>query len=316
MRFGSLLVVLACASLSGCYVPFAISDVVKDPTDEAVDTDLTAPVGDADSDAPGGDSAAPVNEDTATSPVEDTDVPPPADDCTVTSDLIYLLERDTQGLYLFDPATLTSTRLGRLACTSGATPASMAVARDGVAYVRYSNDAVYEVDLVTLGCTATSYSPGATGFGSFGMGFATDSAGTWMDHLYVANFHRLAQLDTTSWQGQVIGAVPSQSELTGNSLGELWAFFPLERPARLSQLDKVTGAESNSINLPGFPAAIDIDTFAFAAWGGDFWLFVRTYGVGSSTDVYRVHNGSMTMELQRMGFDVVGAGVSTCSPTP
>ena len=63
-------------------------------------------------------------------------------------------------------------------------------------------------------------------------------------------------------------------------------------------------------------APFNIDTFAFATWGGDFWLFVRTYGFGQTTDVYRVQpNGVMTMFAQNTGMDVVGAGVSTCAPS-
>ena len=66
----------------------------------------------------------------------------------------------------------------------------------------------------------------------------------------------------------------------------------------------------------GFPDVGDIDTFAFAAWGGEFWLFVRTYGMGSSTDVYRVTaDGTLSRVLEDVGFDVVGAGVSTCAPS-
>ncbi len=63
--------------------------------------------------------------------------------------------------------------------------------------------------------------------------------------------------------------------------------------------------------LPG-----DIDTFAFATWSGDFYVFVREYGMGSSTDVIKVTRmGAMTTVLEDVGFDVVGAGVSTCAPS-
>ena len=254
-------------------------------------------------------------EDPGEDPAADDD-PPDEDDCADTSDLVYVIARDDAALYLFDPEDLSFTRLGALRCSGGTNPESMSVARDGVAYVRYSDDAVYEVDLATLDCARTDYSDRATDFGSFGMGYATDSAETWRDALYVANDERLARVDMGSWDLEVLGRMDSQSELTGNAAGELWAFLPLERPAELVQLDKDDASALETIRLPGFPSASDIDTFAFATWGGDFYLFVREYGMGSTTDVYRVTaGGDMTVEAADVGFDVVGAGVSTCAPT-
>ena len=240
--------------------------------------------------------------------------PPAADDCEDTSDLIYVIDKDTEQLYLFDPPSLGLTKLGELDCTMWGTPASMAVARDGVAYVRYSDDSVYQLDVDTLACTPTSY--GDSGFGSFGMGFATDSDDTWRDALYVANESRLGKLDTGAWKVSPVSAIPSQAELTGNSKGELWAFLPLEQPAELIQLDKDTGAELDVLRITSFPDVRNIDTFAFATWGGDFWLFVRESGMGSSTDVYQVTpTGKTTLVKQDIGINVVGAGVSTCAPT-
>jgi len=178
----------------------------------------------------------------------------------------------------------------------------MAVARDGHAYVRYSDQSVFQVDLDTLACSETSYND--SGFGSFGMGHATDSAGTWRDALYVANDNRIARLDTGRWKMSVLGTLPSQAELTGNADGELWAFLPLEQPAELDVL-KITS----------FPDVYGIDTFASATWGGDFWLFIRESGLGSSTDVYQVTpTGKTTVVARDIGINVVGAGVSTCSP--
>lgn len=246
---------------------------------------------------------------------ETTSDPAPEDDCEDTSDLIYVISRDDSQLYLFDPSALHFEALGRLRCDSSATPGSMAVSRDGQVFVRYSDDTVYAVDLSTFSCTRTSYSDRATGFGSFGMGYATDSTGTWRDQLYVANEDQLARLETGSWSLEDLGAMPSQSELTGNADGELWAFLPLETPAALVQLDKDDAHRLTTIRLPGFPDAGDIDTFAFAGWSGDFYLFVRVYGMGESTDVYKVTSeGDMEKVLDDVGFDVVGAGVSTCAP--
>lgn len=249
-----------------------------------------------------------------TDPVE-TD-PPDEDDCTETSDLVYVIARDDGALYTFDPASLSFTRLARINCGTSQTPASMAVSRDGYAYVRYGDNSVHQVDLGTYTCGATPYSDRSTRFGSFGMGYATDTSGTWRDQLYVASEDTLAVLDTSSFTLTPIGGLTSQSELTGNADGELWAFLPLEAPARLVQLDKTSGATLSTLRLPGFPDASDLDTFAFATWGGSFWLFVRESGMGNSTDVYEVDSGgTLTRVLSDVGFDVVGAGVSTCAPS-
>lgn len=245
-------------------------------------------------------------------PVEEDD-PAPEDDCEGTSELIYVLSQDDEGIYLFDPETLDFTRQGTLDCDWISSPNSMAVARDGLAYVRYSDDSVYEVNLETMACTPTAYDSGS--FGSFGMGYASDDADTWRDQLYIANKSQVASLNTTTWTRKVVATLPSQSELTGNGQGELWAFLPLEQPAQVLRVDLNSGALTERTPLPSFPSPYDIDTFAFATWDGDFYLFVREYGMGRSTDVYQVHDGSMTPVLRDVGFNVVGAGVSTCAPS-
>lgn len=240
---------------------------------------------------------------------------PPEDDCRHTSDLIYVLSRGDGRLMTFDPVTAEFTSLGTPRCGSTQTPGSMAVSRDGVAYVRYADDSVFAVYLDTMACTPTSYSDRRTHFDSFGMGYSTDSADTWRDQLYVANGSTLGVLDTATWTLTPIGDMPSQSELTGNAEGELWAMLPLERVAELARLDKSNGQRVERLSLPDFPDPAGIDTFAFATWNGRFYLFIREYGMGSSTDVYEVTRaGVMRRVLSDVGFDVVGAGVSTCAP--
>ena len=183
----------------------------------------------------------------------------------------------------------------------------MSVTRDGFAYVRYTDNTVYAVDLDTLECTETAY--GGSGFGAFGMGFATDSDTTWRDTLYIANDNQLARMDTATWTVSPMGSLPSQSELTGNADGELWAILPLEEPAQLVRLNKDTAAVEHTLHMTAMPDPYTIDAFAFATWGGDFWVFIRTYGMGHSTDVYRVTStGHTTRVAVDTGMDVVGAG--------
>jgi len=245
----------------------------------------------------------------------ETEDPPPADDCSETSDLIYVLDKDTAQLSLFDPATNGLTTLGTLDCSSWGTPSSMGVARDGVAYVRYSDQDVFAVDLATLDCTATSYSNSSTGFGSFGMGFATESSTTWRDRLFVANSRQLGLLDPTTWSLTTLGSLPSQAELTGTASGELWGVLPLESPLRVVELDQSSGSVLQTISVATTLNIANLDTFAFAAWDGDFYLFARYYGMGNTTEVYRIErDGSITRVVDELGINVVGAGVSTCAP--
>ena len=318
----SLSLVLCVAFAPGCATDWSITDL-SDPNAEADDdpgflADRPEPPADEPHDGDGDDGHTDAEPDPDPEPdpepEPEPDDPAPADDCADTSDLVYVIDRGLERLMLYDPATTRFEVLGELDCPSGSTPASMAVSREGFAYVRYSDNVVYEVDLTDLGCVETDLGvPG--GFGSFGMGYATDDAGTWRDRMYVADADTLGRVDSASWSVQRVGTMPSQSELTGNAQGELWAFLPLERTPALVQLDTDSGAELDRISLSGFPDLGDLDAFAFASWGGEFTIFVRTYGMGHSTDVYQVGaDGRLERTLQDVGFDVVGAGVSTCAP--
>jgi hypothetical protein len=319
-----MLVVLA---LLACQYEFSMTktpDVTVVEEDEAEDT---APEVDTDeqedtaeenvdtggSDVPDDTDPVDTGADTAEDPPDD---PPPADDCTESDDLVYAFSRDDNTLYTFDPASLSFTSLGRVNCGTTYTAASMSVDRSGTAYIRYSDDRVYSVDLATMTCSPTGYRDSTTRFGSFGMGYSTDSADTWRDQLYVANEDQLGILDTSSWTITNLGRMPSQSELTGNADGELWAILPLETPAKIVQLDKTDASTLTTITMRSFPSPSDIDTFAFATWSGDFYVFVGEHGFGRTTDVYKVTtSGTMTLELENVGFNVVGAGVSTCAPS-
>jgi len=150
---------------------------------------------------------------------------------------------------------------------------------------------------------------------TYGMGFATNSDNTWRDKLYIADENSVAEVDINTWEFEMLGQVSSQSEMTGNNAGELWAFMPLESPAAIVQLNKDTGQEEDRVLVAGMPSLGNIDTFAFATWGGDFWVFIREYGMGTSTDVYQISmNGQMNKVRSDVGYNIVGAGVSTCAP--
>lgn len=309
--------------LPACYAtPLTADDLRPGDDDSALgDDDTTAADDDSsagDDDAtPGDDDSGPSDDDSASGdddgdPGDDDTVP--EDDCTEASRLVYVIDRDTSTLHSFQPATGALVAVGVLDCSSWGEPNSMGVTRDGLAFVRYSDNEVYEVDLFTADCGATGYSDG--GFGAFGMGYAATPLSTTLDTLFVANEESLAVLDTGTWSLTTVGPMPSQAELTGNNLGELWAFLPLESPPVVASISASNAAVLGSAALSGLPAAEDIDTFAFAWWGGSLWIFLREYGMGNSSGAYQVNpaTGAMTLVHADLGINIVGAGVSTCAP--
>lgn len=296
---------LACTLQIGCGHEFELNisrEMVPTPKDEAEAEAILEDIFPGTEDTEEPDIDEPVNED-----------PAPEDDCEDTSDLIYMVDRDRKSLHLFDPSTGGITDLGVLDCSIWGTPTSMGVSRDGVGYVRYNTDDVYMFDVETMHCEETSY---YESFGAFGMGYATQEKDTWRDDLYLANKKTLARANTSTWTFEELGPLPSQAELTGNAAGELWGFLPLEIPAALVHLNKTNATELQRIHLDWFPEPKSIDMFAFATWGGEFYLFVRTYGLGETTNIYRVtHDGAVDLLQENIGLNIVGAGVSTCAPS-
>ena len=55
--------------------------------------------------------------------------------------------------------------------------------------------------------------------------------------------------------------------------------------------------------------------WAFAFWGGDFWIFL-TKGSETATTVYQIDGmtGTIKGTTAAPGRTIVGAGVSTCAP--
>jgi len=116
-------------------------------------------------------------------------------------------------------------------------------------------------------------------------------------------------------QSTPVGNVTGWPELTGTGNAELWGWFPDESLPRVEQINKASGAPIKTYNLPtlaGMPTA-----WAFAFWGGDFWIFLAKDDDTSST-VYQIDgaNGTIktTTPVTSPGRMIVGAGVSTCAP--
>jgi hypothetical protein len=247
-------------------------------------------------------------------------------DCAAAATFVYVIDADNT-LYKFDPKVASKaafTRIGTLNCGSGTSPNSMAVARDGTAYVDLmsgtSCKGVYKVDIKTAECKgATAFTCGASGFGQFGMGYSTNSASTTAETLFIGDTAgaKMATLDPASGAVKVVGSLPASGpEFTGNAAGELWAFLPQASPPKVAQIDKATGSAIKTFTLSALKASILISpsAWAFAFWGGDYYIFLQG-DLDSSTNVWKMTaSGDVTKYIPNTGFRIVGAGVSTCAP--
>ncbi len=252
--------------------------------------------------------------------------------CAEHAKYVYVVD-DEDTLYRFDPQiqdVSAFTTVGTMSCGSGQ-PNSMSVGRDGYAYVLFGDydpfsgtwtcDGVYKVDIQTAECLGkTPFSCGSGGFEKFGMGFATLGPNTTEDQLYIGNSDsaELGTLDVATGAVQLIGNLPNQGgEFTGNANGELWGFFPYEDPPAVLYLDKSNASVNQRVELDTLPpiGAYSSAAWAFAFWGGDFFVFYQVDPPDSSTNVYKLApEGQFGLYIADTGLRVVGAGVSTCAP--
>lgn len=248
------------------------------------------------------------------------------DTCSEESKLVYTVDENYQ-LSQFAPMTKTFTPLGQLKCGNplfDGNPFSMGIDRNTQAYVLYSSGKIFKVDTTdaSLPCTDTGWKS-TNELAFFGMGFSTTDAGGTTDSLFIAGGDTnmpdtgsntvLAALDTSTMKSSDVGQVTGWPELTGNSNAELWGWFPDDTHPRVEQINKAGGAPVKTFNLDslaGMPTA-----WAFAFWGGDYWIFLAK-GNETSTTVYQIdgNDGTVKTTTKANGRTIVGAGVSTCAP--
>ena len=247
------------------------------------------------------------------------------DDCPdADATLVYVVTQENQ-LFSFYPPTATFTAIGKLVCPSAPnqTAFSMAVDRKGKAYVVYSDGNLYAVSTATAACVPTGFAIGQKGFVTFGMGFVSDTNGA-AERLYIAenDFKNLtgiskglATIDLVSFGVTLIApfSPPRRGpELTGTGDGRLFGFSTRATAtgSNIVEIDKATAAVVASNDLPfGTP----LDAFAFAYWGGEFWVFTSQTASGAQVTRYRPSDGTSAVVTTHPQI-IVGAGVSTCAP--
>jgi hypothetical protein len=236
---------------------------------------------------------------------------------------IYTLDKDTT-LSRFDPKTYGFADIGHLQCPAkmGATPFSMSIDRNANAWVIYNSGELFRVSTKDASCTATKYAETNKGLDIFGMGFVGDQA-THEEKLYVAGGaadddrmgpSRLATIDTETFSVANVGQVAAWPELTGTGDGKLWGFFPSLGmvQSHVAELNRTTGRESKAIQLPEI--AGKPEGWAFAFWGGEFFIFLK-HPDDPGTIVYKlVLKVGHSMAVKNSTRKIVGAGVSTCAP--
>lgn len=247
-------------------------------------------------------------------------------DCPVEARPIYIIDADSSKLFSFNPPTLTFTEVGSVqGCPlrdARATPFSMAVDRDAGAWVLFTSGEVFIHDIRSNTCAPTMLRP-TTDYALFGMGFVLDAVGSTQEELYIVgngsgpgqgNPARLGRVDFASSQYvDIAGPLEGSPELTGTASGQLWGFFPDTTPAKVAQIDRESGELGKTFEIPqitGQPNA-----WAFAFWGGDFWVFYKSQDDPSSR-VFRVNTRENRVDevVSDSGRYIVGAGVSTCAP--
>lgn len=300
----------SCGSRTGLF-----ADDFVATTDEGPHNDVEAGRRDARADADASLDALPPIDAQPKPDVDRTDCP----DADAT--YVYVVTSQNE-LFSFYPPSLSFRFIGNLVCpaSGNATPFSMAVDRKGKAFVVYTDGELFAVSTATAACTATTWTPRSGTFRTFGMGFASDTGGP-AERLYVADSNPngvsrgLATIDVTTFQLDLIGPFDPplpRAELTGTGDGRLFAFWPDSATQTGSHVAEVQKATASVVAQTNLPIARTHDAFAFAFWGGDFWIFTSPGGA-SEVSRFRPADGT-TRTLTTHASTIVGAGVSTCAP--
>ncbi len=239
---------------------------------------------------------------------------------------IYVISAGDE-LLRFSPPDLSFTSIGTIECpsASGATPFSMAVDRQGVAYVVFSDGELFRVSTLTASCKATGFVAGQSGFPpTFGMGFSANVSdpgetlfvsGTTSDD--AGTISTLASIDTTTFNLTVVAQYSQDignPELTGTADGRLFGFGPGLPDSHVAEIEKSTAKVTSDVHLQ-LDQSMN-SSWAFAFWGGDFYFF--TLDDSGATVVHRYTPGGTTAPPAVASIDsvvIVGAGVSTCAPS-
>ncbi|MBA2539805.1 MAG: hypothetical protein H0V17_09240 [Deltaproteobacteria bacterium] len=237
--------------------------------------------------------------------------------------LIYLVD-DANNFLSYDPRKSGDPfrLIGKLNCGTYASPFSMSVDREGTAWVVYQSGDLYKVNIHDAKCTPSGFAAGSSGSRTFGMGFVTDDAGGKTEKLYISaeNYDRglsAIETDKSPPQAKSIGTIEASidrnPELTGTSEGKLFGFFPVSgnEQSFIQEINKKTGgAVGQKWNVGQLGS---VTAWAFAQWGGIFFVFVTTDS-GPQVRAVDRKSGESKIVMESIPYRITGAGVSTCAP--
>jgi hypothetical protein len=241
--------------------------------------------------------------------------------CSAAAQLVYVFSVDNK-IYSFDPPSKQFKFIATPDCMATAQANSMAIDRNLVAWLNYIGS-IYSFDLKTkTGCKLAMNLP--SGFEQIGMGFSTDSVNGTAETLYVDGIGGggLAKVDTNAKTLTQIGGFSNDNklagqsaELTGTGDARLFGYFTTSPNVRVAQIDKGNANITADNALNGVAPPSD---WAFSFWGGDFYLYAAP-GSNSSGNSSVIHYSAMTNQVDPtyvsdVGFQIIGAGVSTCAP--
>ena len=244
---------------------------------------------------------------------------------------VYVISTENE-LLRFYPPDLSVVSIGTIDCPTTsptARPYSMAVDRQGVAYVVFSDGELFRVSTLTASCKATSFVPGQSGFSTtFGMGFSANKNDPG-ETLYVAGSgaldadggatRTLATIDPTTFALTIVHDLDKDigaPELTGTGDSRLFAYTPgkiLAPDSQVAELDKATATVKSDVFLDLNQPSIN--SYAFAFWGGDFYIFGSEQQGTSIVHRYTPGGTQTPPAVAQIDFTIVGAGVSTCAPS-
>ena len=191
---------------------------------------------------------------------------------------------------------------------------------------------IYRVSILDASCDAGSMFALPKAWARVGMGYSTDAKDATSESLYIAStsgmVHDLGRLDIASKSITPLGgfapAYPFGSlsaELTGTGDARLYGMFieiqqSADRPPPLvGQINKSSAATEAPVDMSGVEAP---NAWAFSFWGGHFYLYTSPWHIPTRTSNvtdYDPMSGAVDAQyMENVGFNIVGAGVSTCAP--
>jgi hypothetical protein len=263
--------------------------------------------------------------------------------CSPCSDLVYLVD-DSARLVSFDPRKLYTAQdpfvvIGTLACPASAVPLpgwpgpvvpySLAVDRTGTARILYTSGELFSVDLSNAACTPTTFPPQqGNQWLLFQQAFSTDSAGGTAETEYVGGGsvnagpgELFGSLDPDTLLISNLGNLPQDGtfapELAGLADSTLFGFYAGTSSAFVQQIDKASGAALGTKLAISGGLGSSLSAWAFAHWGGRFYLFITTDdGVTVDSTVRTIDrvNGQVQVLLQNLPYRFTTANTATCAP--